>query len=72
MGNFSAALRIFSLAFLLYDFFRPVHEYFLGLLGMHEFFSFNFPLQEFFLVIRPLPPNKVSNCPSLNWLKEEN
>ena len=29
-------------------FFRPWHEYFLGLIGLHEFFSFNFPLREYF------------------------
>ena len=31
---------------------------------MHEFFSFNFPLREYFLVLRP-PPHKFSNGPSL-------
>ena len=28
---------------------RPKHEYFLGLIGVHEFFFFNFPLREYFL-----------------------
>ena len=31
---------------------------------MQEFFSFNFPLREYFFVIRP-PPKKFSNGPSL-------
>ena len=29
---------LFSLPFPLYEFFRPVYVYFLGLLGVHEFF----------------------------------
>ena len=40
---------------------------FLGLIGVHEFFSFNFPLREYFFVLRtPPPPHKFSNGPSLN------
>ena len=31
---------------------------------MQEFFSFNFPLREYFFELRP-PPNKFSNGPSL-------
>ena len=48
-------------------FFRPWHEYFLGLIGVHEFFSFNFPLRVyFFFVLRPHPhTHKFSNGPSL-------
>ena len=30
------------------NFFRPQHEYFIGLIGVHEFFSFNFPLRAYF------------------------
>ena len=30
-------------------FFKPYHEYFLGLIGVHEFFSFTFPLPDIFL-----------------------
>ena len=37
-------------------FFRPQHEYFLGVIGVHKFFSFNFPLREYFSVLRPPPP----------------
>ena len=36
-------------------FFRPRLEYFLGLLAMHELFSYVFP---FFCRLRPLPPSK--------------
>ena len=46
-------------------FFRPQHEYFLGVIGVHEFFSFNFPLREYFSVLRPPPPHKFSNGPSV-------
>ena len=37
------------------------------IVGVHEFFSFNFPLREyFFFVLRPPPPpHKFSNVPSL-------
>ena len=28
----------------------------LGLIGVHEFFSFNFSLREYFFVLRPPPP----------------
>ena len=39
------------------NFFRPQHEHFLGLIGVHEFFSFNFLLREyFFLYFAPPPP----------------
>ena len=40
--------------------------YFLGLIGEHEFFSFNFLLREyFFLDFARSPPHKFSNGPSL-------
>ena len=42
--------------FLVRIFFRPKHEYFLGLIGVHEFFSFNFPLREYFFCTSPEPP----------------
>ena len=60
-----------SLMFPLYDFFRLVQEYFLGFLGVRDFFSFNFPLHEYFFVLRPLrlppppPTYTISNGPSL-------
>ena len=36
---------------------------FLGLIDVHEFFSFNFPLREYFFCtsLAPLPPHKFSN-----------
>ena len=40
---------------------------FLGLIGVHEFFSFDFPLREYFFVVRP-SPRKFSNGPSFNGL----
>ena len=48
----------FLLSNSLYEFFfRPWHEYFLDLIGVHEFFSFNFPLREYiFLYFAPTPP----------------
>ena len=47
-------------------FFRPWHEHFLGFIGVHEFFSFNFPLRVFFFCTSPPPhPHKFSNGPSL-------
>ena len=47
-GNFRAAWIYFLLTFPLYEFFfMPVHEYFLWLLGVHEFLSF---------VLRPPTP----------------
>ena len=71
-GNFRAAGILFVIKFLLWNFFRSLHEYFLGLIGVHEFFSFSFPLREYFFVLRPPPPppppNKFSNGPSLNRL----
>ena len=45
----------FVVKFLVWIFFRPKHEYFLGLIGMHEFFSFNFPLCEYFFCTSPAP-----------------
>ena len=35
-GEFSSRRKFFSLS-------NSLHEYFLGLIGVHEFFSFNFP-----------------------------
>ena len=44
-----------------------VYEFFLGLIGVQEFFSFNFPLREFFFLYFARPtPDKFSNGPSLN------
>ena len=63
-GNFRAAGIFFVIKFL-WNFFRPLHEYFLGLIGVQEFFSILiFPCANFFFVLRP-PPHKFSNGPSL-------
>ena len=61
--------NFFSLSNSLYEFFlRPWHEYFLGLIGVHEFFSCNFPSREYFFLLQPPPPHphKFSNGLSLN------
>ena len=65
-GEFSSRMK-----FPLYEFFRPLREYFLALLSVYEYFSFNFPLREyiFFCTSPPPPtPQKFSNGgPSLNY-----
>ena len=33
---------------------------FLGLIGVHEFFSFNFPLREYFFGTSAAPPRPIS------------
>ena len=50
--------EFFSLSNSLYEFFfRPLHEYFLGLIGVQEFFLIKFSLARiFFFVLRPPPP----------------
>ena len=69
-GNFRAAgiffrYQIPSMNF----FFRPLHEYFLGLIGVQEFFLIKISLaRSFFFVLRP-PPHKFSNGPSLMVLR---
>ena len=50
-GDFRAAGIFFRYQIPCMNFFRPYHECFLGLIGMHEFFSFNFPLREYFFVL---------------------
>ena len=46
--------KFFSLSNSLYEFFLGHSmNIFLGLTGVHEFFSFNFPLREDFFVLRP-------------------
>ena len=56
-GKFSSRRNFFSFSNSLYEFFfRPQHKYFLGLIGLQEFFSFNFPLREFFLCTSPALP----------------
>ena len=68
--NFRAWRIIFSKKFPLYKFFVPLHEYFLELFGVHEFFSFNFPLCEYYFVLyfTPTPPPPISCfmvCPKI-------
>ena len=55
---------------LVWIFFRPQHEYFLGLIGVHEFFHLIFPCANTFFVLRPppRPPDTFSNGPSRNSL----
>ena len=69
-GNFRAAGIFFRYQILCMNFFRPKHEYFLGLIGVHEFFfRLIFPCANTFFVLRlppPTPPNdKFSKSPSL-------
>ena len=55
-GIFEPQEFFFVIKFLVWIFFRPKHEYFLGLIGMQEFFSFNLPLLEYFFCTSPAPP----------------
>ena len=66
-GIFEPQEFFFLIKFLVWIFFRPQHEYFLWLIGLQEFFSFNLPLREFFFGTSPAPPppHKFSNGPSL-------
>ena len=60
-GEFSGRRNFFSLSNSLNEFFfRPLHEYFLGLIGVHEFFSFNFLLREYFFLYFARPPSPIS------------
>ena len=69
-GNFRAAGFFFRYQIPCMNFFRPQHEYFLGLIGVQKFFSFNFPLREYFFLYFARPPSppskKFSNGPSLS------
>ena len=71
-GQFSSYRNLFSLSNSLYGFFfRPQHEYFLGLIGAHEFF-FRISLARIYIFFYfahppPLPPTyKFFNGPSLS------
>ena len=60
-GNFRAAGIFFSSSNSLYEFFLGYSmNIFLGLIGVQEFFSFNFPLREFFFGTSPPPPPSIS------------
>ena len=63
-GEFSSRMK-----FPLYEFFRPLREYFLALRGVHEYFSLNFPIREYIYIflLRPTTPHKFSNGPFLNY-----
>ena len=51
--------------FPLYEFFRPLREYFLALRGVYEYFSLNFPIREYiFFYVAPLPPISFLMAPS--------
>ena len=71
-GNFRAAGIFFRYQIPGVNFFLGHSmNIFLGLTGVQEFFSFNFPLLEFFFVLRPPPhppPHQFSNGPSLKNL----
>ena len=71
-SEFLSRRNFLSLSNSLYDFFfRPYHEYFLGLIGVYDFFSFNFPLRVYFFCTSPAPlPHKFSNGPSRNTLRQ--
>ena len=45
--------ELLSSPFPLYGFFRPMHEYFYGLLGVHEFFYIKFSLARIFFCTSP-------------------
>ena len=42
---------------------------FLGFIGVQEFFSFNFPLREYFFVLRPPPPHPHTFSNDLSLIK---
>ena len=55
--------------FPLYEFFRPLYEYFLALLGVHEYFEFSFSLREFiFFCTSPPPPPPISFLMALSLI----
>ena len=57
-GEFSSRRNFFSSSNSLYEFFLSYSmNIFLGLIGVQEFFPFNFPLREFFFFLTsPAPP----------------
>ena len=70
-GEFSSRRNFFSLSNSLHEFFLGHSmNIFLGLIGVHEFFSFNFPLRDYFFFGTspppPHPPHKFSNGPPLS------
>lgn len=77
-GELSSRMNIFFLTVPLYEFFRPVHEYLLGLLGAHNIFSFNFScknlafFQYFAHLLRPLINSLMVGPLSYNSFSELN
>ena len=60
-GEFSSRRNFFSLSNSLYEFFLGHSmNIFLGLIGVHEFFSFNFPLREYFFCTSNAAPPPIS------------
>ena len=55
-GNFLSRLFFFRKHFPCMNWFGPVHEYFLRLVGVHEFLAFNFPLHGYVLYLARIPP----------------
>ena len=57
VGNFKRRMNFFSKKFLsaCIGFFLAIAPIFLALLGVHKFFSFNFPLREYVFAL-PFPP----------------
>ena len=67
-GEFSSRRNFFLLyiKFLVWIFFRSLHKYFLGLIGVQEIFLIKFSLARIFFLVLRSPPHKFSNGPSLN------
>ena len=55
-GNFRAAGIFFRYQVPCMNFLGQSMNIFLGLIGVYEFFSFNFPLHEYFFCTSPPPP----------------
>ena len=61
VGNFRAAGTFFVIKFLAWIFFRPQHEYFLGLIGVHDFFfHLIFPCANIYFFVLRAPPPPIS------------
>ena len=60
-GNFPAAGIFFRYQIPCMNFFTPKHEYFLGLISVHDFFfHLIFPYANIFLYFAPTPPPPIS------------
>ena len=56
MGNFWAAGIFFRYQIPCMNFFRPLHEYFFGLIGVHQFFFISFSVARIFFCSPPATP----------------